>query len=142
MNLHIKRRLGYSSLFTGACLLAAMLALGQSVPQPVLSIAPVVGTNQVQITITNGVNINYELFWRPVLANTNYPWQIIGVGGVGQTNFFVQSDIWGSGFFRVFAGTDQDSDGIPDWEDADPSDATIGILSITIDSPTNGASLN
>jgi hypothetical protein len=36
---------------------------------------------------------------------------------------------------------DSDGDGVPDWVDANPNDPTVGILTITIDSPTNGTSL-
>jgi len=36
---------------------------------------------------------------------------------------------------------DNDSDGVPDWEDADPNNPSIGILTIFIDSPANGATL-
>jgi hypothetical protein len=37
---------------------------------------------------------------------------------------------------------DSDADGVPDWIDADSSDPTIGALTITIDSPTNGFTFN
>lgn len=36
---------------------------------------------------------------------------------------------------------DPDSDGVPNWQDARPSDPTIGILSITIETPANGSTV-
>jgi hypothetical protein len=36
---------------------------------------------------------------------------------------------------------DNDDDGVPDWEDADPNNPNVGILTVIIDSPTNGTTL-
>lgn len=36
---------------------------------------------------------------------------------------------------------DFDRDGVPDWQDGDPSNPNIGVLSITVDSPVNGGVL-
>jgi hypothetical protein len=36
---------------------------------------------------------------------------------------------------------DNDSDGVPDWEDADPNDPNVGLLNVTIVSPAQGAIL-
>ncbi|MEY2428176.1 MAG: hypothetical protein QOJ40_1061, partial [Verrucomicrobiota bacterium] len=62
----------------------------QSVPQPVLTIAPT-GTNQVSITITNGVSTaNYELQYTLGLQGApSYPWNILVEGDIGETNFVV-----------------------------------------------------
>jgi hypothetical protein len=120
----------------GLIVVAALTALSQTAP--VLTIAAT-GTNQFSIIITNGVNTNnYELYWTPVLANTSYPWMLAVVGGAGQTNFTVSSGGYLTGFYRVAVGTDADGDGVPDWQDANPNDPTIGILTVVIDSPTNG----
>jgi len=106
--------------------------------QPVLRIESL-GTNQFNIVITNGVTTtNYTLFWTPSLADENYPWKVIGIGTIGQTNFIVNGDPWPVGFFRMLIGKDQDGDGWPEWQDAQPLNPNVGILSITIDSPTNG----
>jgi hypothetical protein len=122
--------------------LVALLATGQSVPQPVLTIAPTNGT-QFQITITNAVaTTNYEIYRTPLLNDTNFPWTLHIVGDVGQSNFIVDTEVFDTSFFRAGIGSDWDLDGIPNSRDANPTDPTIGILTITIDSPTNGASLN
>ena len=109
---------------------------------PVLTIAPL-GTNQFLISITNGVaTTNYTLFWTPALADQNYPWTVLGIGSTGQTNFTVDGGEWPIGFFRMLVGADQDGDGSPEWQDAQPLNPSVGILSVTIDSPLNGTSLN
>ncbi len=104
---------------------------------PVLSIAPT-GTNQLLITITNGVGTaNYELWWTPVLANPDYPWTTTAVGITGQTNFTVNIGPYSTGFYRAL----QDTNGIPLWEAADPNNQGAGILAVFIDSPINGSTL-
>ncbi len=113
----------------------------QTVPQPVLKIAPTNG-NQVLISITNAVaTTNYEIYRTPILNDTNFPWELHVVGSVGQSNFTAGMGVESTSFFRASVGIDWDLDGIPNWGDANNLDSTIGWLSITIDSPTNGASL-
>ncbi len=124
----------------GAAIIMAVNALAD-VPQPVLRIAAL-GSNSFSITITNGVvTTNYTLYWTPALGNASYPWEVLGPGDVGETNFIVDAGNWTSGFFKVTIGNDLDGDGFPDWEDANPNDPAIGILAVTIDSPLNGAVL-
>jgi hypothetical protein len=115
---------------------AALTALSQTAP--VLTITAT-GTNQVSITITNGVSTNnYDLYWTPVLGNTvDYPWKASVIGSTGQTNFIVNKSVWQSQFFRVLV----DTSGIPVYELADPNNPGAGILTVFIDSPTNGAVL-
>jgi hypothetical protein len=109
-------------------------------PQPMLGITSL-GTNQFSIAIINGTSTNvYELYWTPVLNNGNYPWILIGVGSTGETNFYVDVGEWPSGFFRV--SIEQFYNGVPDYELADPNNPSLGPLSITIDSPTNGSTIN
>ena len=109
-----------------------------AVPQPVLTIAPL-GSNQFNIVITNGVSTtNYTLFWTPALNDESYPWQVWGTNAVGATNFTVNGGDWPIGFFKVLIGIDQDGDGVPEWMDAQPLNPNVGILSVTIDNPTNG----
>jgi hypothetical protein len=97
------------------------------------------GTNQYSITITNGISTaNYELYWTPVLASPIYPFSLAIIGTEGQTNFMVNMGTYQTGFFEVISGTDWDGDGVPNWQDANPSDPSIGILTVVIDSPTNG----
>jgi len=98
------------------------------------------GTNQFQITITNAVpGETYEIHRRAVFHD-EYPWQLYLVGtNSSQTNFtaFMGADIYG--FFRAQEGTDADGDGILDWFDGNPTNASISTLFITIDNPTTGA---
>lgn len=122
---------------TTLILIAALRVLAD-VPQPVLTIAPL-GSNQFNVVITNGVSTtNYTLFWTPALNDQFYPWQVLGVSQVGQTNFPIIGGEWQAGWFRVLVGSDQDGDGSPEWQDAQPLNPAVGILSVIIDSPTNG----
>lgn len=131
-------RLILSLALTGILAIVALTALADP---PVLKITSL-GTNQFLITVTNGLSTtNYTVYWTPALANTNYPWQVMGFGDVGITNFLVDMQDSPVGFFRVLIGIDQDGDGVPEWQDAQPLDPAVGVLSITIDSPTNGAVL-
>jgi len=134
---HLKRPLktiayGFALALT---LLFGRWAWAQSIPQPVLAIAPS-GTNQLLITITNGVGTaNYELWSTPVLGNTtDYPWTVAAVGTNGQSSFTVPIGPYPAGFYQVLL----DTNAIPLWEAADPNNPSLGILAVTIDSPTNG----
>jgi len=115
--------------------------LAQTIPQPVLKIAPTNST-QVLISITNAVaSTNYEIYRTPILNDTNFPWELHIVGSVGQSNFTADVGIDWMGFFKAGIGSDWDLDWVPNSQDANPTDAAIGILTITIDSPTNGSVL-
>jgi hypothetical protein len=141
MRLQFKPRTS-AALFAGVCSLLGLWATAQSVPQPVLTIAATNGT-QFQLTITNAVAYtNYEIYRTPLLNDTNFPWTLHIVGYPGQSNFIVDSEVYGTSFFRAGIGSDWDLDGVFNDRDANPFDATIGILSITIDSPTNGSTIN
>lgn len=114
---------------------AALTALSQTAP--VLTIASL-GTNQYSITITNGVSTNdYDLLWTPMLANPDYPWMYAALGTTGQTNFMLNMGDYQSGFFQALL----DTNSIPLWEAADPNNPGAGILTVFIDSPTNGSNL-
>jgi hypothetical protein len=76
-----------------------------------------------------------------VLNDTNYSWRVLGTNDAGQTSFWVDSSPWESGYFKVSVGDDLDGDGVPDWADAYPDDPAIGVLSLTIDSPASGSTL-
>jgi hypothetical protein len=111
-------------------------------PPPVLTISGV-GSNQYSISIINADSTtNYELYATPFLSNSNYPWLLTIDGAIGQSNFVVNAGTWKAQFYRAAIGSDWDRDGVPNWQDADPIDSAIGILSITIDSPVNGTTLN
>lgn len=99
------------------------------------------GTNFV-VGITNGTNTAYyEVYHTPVLEDPAYPWTLLVVGAQGQTNFTFAPGANPHAFFFVGVGNDWDGDGTPNSQDANPSSTNIGTLAITIDSPTNGASL-
>ena len=116
-------------------LFAGHWALAQSTA-PVLTVAPT-GTNQLLITVTNPVDsVSYELWTTPVLGNTtDYPWTIAAVGQTNQVTFTVPIGPYPAGFYRAFL----DTNAIPLWEAADPNNPSLGILAITIDSPTNNS---
>ena len=104
---------------------------------PYLTLVPT-GTNQLLITVFNSVGpANYELWYTPVLANPAYPWTAVVAGTTGQTNFIVNMGSYYTGFYRAY----QDTNTIPLWEAANPSNPDAGILEVYIDSPTNGAVL-
>jgi hypothetical protein len=128
------------AIFARAFAIAGFLFItadGLAQTAPVLSIAPT-GTNQLLITITNGVGTaNYELWWTPVLASPDYPWTTTAVGTTGQTNFTVNIGPYSTGFYRAL----QDTNAIPLWEAADPNNQGAGILAVFIDSPINGSTL-
>src|SRR6267378_825817 len=61
--------------------------LAQTIPQPVLRIAPTNG-NQLLLSITNAVaSTNYEIYRAPILNDTNFPFEPYIIGSVGQSNF-------------------------------------------------------
>lgn len=123
-----------ASMATGIVLLA-------NAQQPGLKITDL-GTNQFLVEITNSVSTtNYTLYWTPVLANPNYPWIVLTHNNVGESNFLVDASGRDTGFFKVLVGTDLDGDGVPEWQDAQPENPSVGILSITIDSPVKGVLL-
>ena len=131
-----------------ACLFAALggvttaVVLAQSVPDPALKIT-LVNTNQLQLDITNGLSTaNYEIYRTTALSDPLYPWTLHMIGNLGQTNFTASMGIDTLGFFKATAGLDWDSDGIPNWQDAQPSSTNAGILTITIDSPVSGSVFN
>lgn len=103
---------------------------------PYLLIAPA-GTNQFLITVLNDQGpANYEIWTTPTLENPS--WSMVGNPGIpGQTNFTVNTSVYYTGFFRAL----QDTNAIPLWEAANPTNQALGVLSVVIDSPANGSSL-
>jgi hypothetical protein len=139
------RALGTGSLIAGLTVMVAWRVSSQSSP-PALSIA-LTGTNEVTLTVNNGVATNlYEIWWTEFLDTnaltlTSGAWTDVYSGTTGQTNFVLDLGDTITGFFRAINGNDLDNDGIPNWEDARPWDPTVGILSVTIESPANGANV-
>jgi hypothetical protein len=104
---------------------------------PVLTVTPT-GTNQLLITITNAGSGSYEVWTTPMLGNTAaYPWTTTAVGTNGQNTFVVPIGPYPSGFYLALL----DTNAIPLWQAASPTNQSLGVLAVTIDSPTNGASL-
>lgn len=131
----VARALGAGSIVLTLTLLAAWRVWSQS-NAPVLAIAPL-GTNQFQVTVTNGVaGAAYELMWGPSLNVPLSQWGILQTNPPGQTNFGVNCGQLPVGFFMVRVG--QCTNGIWDYQWANPNDPSLGALSIVIDSPTNG----
>jgi hypothetical protein len=104
-------------------------------------------SNQVSLTVTNGVNTNiYEIYFSEFLStnsifDANSGWTFWASGATGQTNFIATTDETETGFFRALNGNDWDNDGIINSQDARPNDPTIGILTVTIESPTNNSTV-
>jgi hypothetical protein len=120
----------------GIIVATALTAFSQTVP--VLTITSS-GTNVYSITITNNIGSgDYDLQWTPVLANPDYPWTWVAIGIPGQTNYLVNAGDYQTGFFRMIS----DTNSVPLWEAADPNNPSLGPLTIYIDSPANGSTLN
>jgi hypothetical protein len=99
---------------------ACVSAWGQSAP--VLSVA-VTGTNQVTITVTNGVgNGLYQVYYREFLS-TNSEWILLTNGTTGVTNFTVSLGESIAGFFQAAYNTN----------------FVLPVARLIIQSPTNGA---
>jgi hypothetical protein len=113
---------GIVNLAALGVLVAYTCVSGWSQSAPVLRIA-VTGTNQVSITVTNGLtNGLYQLYFREFL-DTNYEWLLLTNGTTGQTNFTASTGDTEVGFFQVAYNTNF----VP------PS------IRVIILSPTNGA---
>jgi len=126
---------------TGVLVLAPFL--GRSAA-PGLQIGPFTnygGTNYITLLITNATPTNvYEIHTRAALVPT-FPWVSNIIGAYGQSNFWIAIGPESAMFFRALDCVDCDGDGILDWEDGNPSDTNVLGLTITILSPTNGATI-
>ena len=131
------------------CLAVVFTAIAFVVERASAQVAPGLtisrlGTNQVQIVITNGSStVNYEIYRTPLLDDeANYPFTLHLIGNQGQTSFVASFGIDTRGWFRAAVGSDWDGDGIPNYQDAQPSSTNAGTLFITIDSPVSGSVFN
>ncbi len=137
-----RSRSGYLIAIGAASILGIGALVYTALADPPELTIEALGSNQYSITITNGIaTTNYTLLWTPALADVNYPWQVLSIGNTGETNFVVNGGEWPVGFFQIMLGSDADEDGVPTWQDANDNDPSIGILSVTIDSPQNGTTL-
>jgi hypothetical protein len=99
---------------------------------PYLTIAPTNGMFLLTVWNDQGPT-NYEIWTTPVLVNPT--WTLVTNGPTGQTNFIVNTGPFSTGFYRALI----DDNSIPIWEMADPNNPSAGILTVFIDSPSNGA---
>ena len=78
----------------------ALVALGQTAP--VLTIEPVPGTNQFQVSITNAQSgVTYELWSTPALSGPDYFWTLAAPGEPGQSNFIVSAGGYWAQFYQA-----------------------------------------
>jgi hypothetical protein len=120
----------------GALIGIVATAIAQTVPPPVLSIAVTNGT-QLSITVTNGVSYgNYILYNQHVLGGSEWTFVTNPVPGV--SNFVVNMGPFFEGFYLVTGSTNWNNGGIPNWDYADPANPGLGVLSVTIVSPSQG----
>ena len=106
---------------------------------------PVIQGTNIVLTLysadTNFTSKSYEIYFTSALLNTNTPWSAIAVTGrLGQITFTnpILDDIR---LYRAVEGSDWDGDGIPNSMDADPRSTNVGVLTITIQSPTNNSTI-
>ena len=95
-------------------------------------------TNQLSITVTNGVAYgNYSLYNQHVLGGS--PLDAGHTNAVpGVTNFLVGTGPYFQGFYHVTGSTNWNNNGIPNWDYADPNNPGLGVLTVTIVSPSQG----
>src|SRR5882724_2914489 len=144
----LRKNWGKAAAIAGAGLMlltlfTARLLWGQAAPALSIALNP---TNTVSLTVTNGTNNGiYSIYWTELLAGnlsiSNGTWAFITSGTTGQTNFLIDYGEFVSGFFRAVNGNDWDGDGILNSQDARPFDPGIGILTVTIESPTNNSTV-
>lgn len=140
-NMKYPKRAATGTLFILSVLIAAILIIRIRAADPGVTFAPS-GTNFV-ITITNAVGgVSYEIYRRPVLGDTNFPWVLYSVGTAGVTNFLVGTEGEPFGFFKAGVGTNWDGDLSPNFRDGQPTNAAVGDLQVTIIYPPNGSTIN
>ena len=129
-----KNWIAFAAIFCSGLIIIGTALTARSQTAPVLAITPL-GTNQFFISFTNNGS-TYDLQGTPVLANPAYPWTWAATGIPGQSNFVV-TGIYPTEFYRTIL----DTNAIPLWEAADPNNPALGALTITIDTPANGSTL-
>lgn len=133
-----KNWIAFAAIFCSGLIIIGTALTARSQTAPVLTITQL-GTNQFSVSFTNNIGTaSYDLQWTPVLANPDYPWTWAAIGTPGQTNFQLNMADYQTAFFRTLL----DTNSIPLWEAADPNNPSAGILTITIDTPANGSTLN
>jgi len=132
-----KNWIAFAAIFGSGLIIIVTALTARSQIAPVLTITPL-GTNQFSVGFTNNIGTaSYDLQWTPVLANPDYPWTWAAIGTPGQTNYQLNMGNYQTAFFRTLL----DTNSIPLWEAADPNNPALGALTITIDTPANGSTL-
>ena len=133
---------GFLILFT---ILSLMLVpFGGRAAAPGLTIGPFTtnsGLRYITVTITNAITTNTYQIDHKLDLNSNVPWVGSITGILGQTNFSIQLGPEAYMFYRALDCFDCDKDLVPNYKDADPLNSNITVLTITILSPTNGATI-
>ncbi len=129
---------GASALIACCCIMWSNTAKSDDLPG--LTIQLLAG-NQMQLTVTNGASTNSYEIYRRLAFDPLYPWTPHLMGTTGQTNFTAAMGIDTVGFFQARAGNDSDGDGVLNSQDGDPNNQAVGILSIFIDSPASGSTI-
>ena len=112
---------------------------------PGLRIALSTNADKVILTVTNRLpNAVYDIFWTQFLYSnsmplTNLAWVPKATGATNQTNFIMPMYGKMTGFFRALNTNDFDGDGALNVQDARMYDPFYGLMTVTIESPTNNA---
>ena len=116
--------------------IAIVAAIGARATPPALKITPL-GGGALQLTVTNAVATNsYQIYYTPNFE-PGYQWEVLTFGNTGQSNFTIYTQSDPCGFYQAVNPSDLDADGVLSWQDANDTNASIGILTVFIDTPTN-----
>jgi hypothetical protein len=121
-----------------ATVIITLIAKSQTVPPPVLSVTPTNGT-QLSITVTNGVPYANYILYNQHALNDPMGWTFVTNPVPGVTNFVVDEGPYFEGFYLVTGSTNWNNNGIPNWDYADPTNPGLGVLTVSIVSPAQGA---
>ena len=122
--------------------IAGFPRLGQGSTLPKLSVEIDTNNNMVLLTVINGTNNEFYEIYATNSLSDNSVWSLSMTGALGVTNFSVPIGAATRNFFKARAGNDWDGDGIPNFQDVNPNSFnTNDLLSVTIDSPANGSTI-
>lgn len=129
---------GFAAVLIGVIFLG-WTPWGESTP---FGIQPgAITSTNFSLTITNGYSTNYyEIYLYDVLEEDALSIRTVP-GTLGQTNFTIDTEGRPWLFYKAAVDNDWDDDGIVNIHDADPNNSAIGALTITIETPLNGANL-
>jgi len=121
-----------------ATLIITLIARSQTVPSPLLLIAPTNGT-QLSITVSNGVAYGNYILYNQHILNDPAGWTFVTNPVPGVTNFVIDPGPYFEGFYIVTGSTNWNNNGIPNWDYADPLNPGLGVLTVSIVSPAQGS---